>query len=70
MRLVERVGAGSPPPEHQAEADRLEDTGKSTDSNCVQRTPLSEDLGDELDESQQISSSFAMTENDIRWAQS
>lgn len=48
MRLVEWVGAGSPPPEDQAEANGLEDAGESADGDGVERAFLSEDLGDEL----------------------
>jgi hypothetical protein len=46
--LVEGVGAGSPVGEEHAEADGLEDAGDGTDSNGVERTLLSEDLGDDL----------------------
>ena len=48
MRLVEWVGAGSPPPEAQAEADGLEDAGESAAGTGIARAFLSEDLGDEL----------------------
>jgi hypothetical protein len=34
--------------EEHAEADGLEDAGDGTDSNGVERTLLSEDLGDDL----------------------
>lgn len=48
MRLVEGVGAGAPPSEDQAEADRLEDTGESANGNGVKGPFLGENLGDEL----------------------
>ncbi len=48
MRLVEGVGAGSPPSKDQAEADRLEDAGESADGDGVEGAFLGEDLGDEL----------------------
>ncbi len=39
---------GSPPGEEQAEADGLEDTGKSTDGDSVHWALLRKDLRDEL----------------------
>ena len=47
-RLVEGVGVGPPVCEEQAEADGLEDAGEGADGDGVKRTPLSEDLRDEL----------------------
>ena len=47
-RLVERVGASSPPGEEQAEANSLKDAGKGADSNGVHGAFLCDDLRDEL----------------------
>ena len=47
-RLLEGVGAGSPVGEEHAEADGLEDTGKSTDGDGVKGTLLGQDLGEDL----------------------
>jgi hypothetical protein len=46
--LLERVGVGSPPCKEERKADGLKDTSKSTNSNGIKRTLLSEDLSDEL----------------------
>jgi hypothetical protein len=46
--LVEWVGACSPVGEEQAEANGLEDTAKSADSECVDWSLLNQDSGDEL----------------------
>ena len=48
MRLVEGVGVGSPVGEEKAETNGLEDTGKGSHCNSVERTLLGEDLRDEL----------------------
>lgn len=40
----------SPPCKEERKTDSLEDTGKSTNSNGIERTLLSEDLCDELSE--------------------
>lgn len=48
MTLVEWVGVGSPVGKEQAETNGLEDTGKGSHCNSVERTLLREDLGDEL----------------------
>ena len=47
-RLVERVGASSPPGEKQAEANSLEDAGKGANSNGVHGAFLGNDLRNEL----------------------
>lgn len=39
----------TPPGHEHAEADGLEDAGKSTNGDGVERALLGEDLGDELD---------------------
>ena len=46
--LVEWVGAGSPPGEEQAQANGLEDAGKSSDSNSIERAFFREYLRDKL----------------------
>lgn len=46
--LLEGVGAGAPVGEEDAEADSLEDAGKSTDGDGVEGTLLSDDLCNEL----------------------
>ena len=48
MLLVEWVGAGAPPGQEQGEADGLEDAGKSSDCDGVERALLGGDLSDEL----------------------
>jgi len=65
IRLVERVGAGSPVGEEQAEADSLEYTGEGTDGDLVKRALLGDDLGDktgggagEEDERSEVSSTL------------
>jgi hypothetical protein len=45
---------GSPPGEEKGETDSLEDTGNSTDGDGVERSLLSEDLGNELDSDQHL----------------
>jgi hypothetical protein len=44
IHLVERVGAGSPVCEEQAETDGLENSSKSTDSDGINRALLSDGL--------------------------
>ena len=48
--LVERVGAGSPVGHEHGETDSLEDASESADSDGVEGTLLSCNLGDELDD--------------------
>jgi len=45
--LLERVGAGSPPGQEQRQSNGLEDAGKSTNGDGVERAFLSGDLSDE-----------------------
>lgn len=47
-RLVEWVGASSPPGEEHAQADSLEDASEGTNSDSVHGALLGEDLRDEL----------------------
>ena len=47
-RLVERVGAGSPPCKEQAQTDSLKDASNSTNGNGVHRALFREDLRDDL----------------------
>ena len=47
-RLVEWVGASSPPGEEQTKADCLEDTSESADGHGIHRTSLGENLRDNL----------------------
>lgn len=46
--LLKGRGTGTPPGENQAQANGLEDTGKSANSDGVEGTLLSDDLGDDL----------------------
>lgn len=46
--LVERVGAGAPVGEEDAEADGLEDAGKGANGDLLKRALLGGDLGNEL----------------------
>ena len=52
MRLVERVGAGAPVREEEAEADRLEHASNGANSHSIQRALLGDDLRDELCEAE------------------
>lgn len=47
-RLVEWVGASSPPGKEQAQADSFEDSREGSDSDSVERSLFGEDLRDEL----------------------
>ena len=47
-RLVEGVGASSPPGQEQAEADGLENPGYGTHGNGIKRSLFGENLADEL----------------------
>ena len=67
-RLLEGVGAGTPIGEEQAEADGLENTGKTADKDGVKRALLSEDLGDDL-EGISIKISYDTSEYNIPMAQ-
>jgi hypothetical protein len=74
-RRLEWAGACAPPGEHQAETDRLEDAGKSTNGHRIQRAFLRKNLGNELEHVSQISSrglehcSGDHDRWDVRWVQ-
>jgi hypothetical protein len=45
---INLLGVSSPPGKEQRQTDSLKDTGESTNSNGIERSLLSDDLGDEL----------------------
>jgi hypothetical protein len=48
MRLVKGVGAGSPVGEEQTKANGFEDASYGTDSDGIERSLLSNELGNNL----------------------